>query len=206
MSHLRKSVPLLVVALLLLFTGAGGFVQQQDPPKPFVAPAGAPAATTAYRIKLGFLYKFAIYIKTPQQSKKNVVIGVYGRNVFAKDLQAMARKLPDGRNCIPVFFSGTKAVQKCDILFFPAGTPQKEVADVMKMFANNNMVIVSEDQKTFAHSTTINFIIAANRVKMQLLRPKLRRRKLQITPALLKMMIPVDAAPRLAGAPAPGPK
>lgn len=160
-----------------------------------LASLGQTRVSKEYRIKAAYLYNFAKFVEWPAQSFTNaqspLVIGVFGKNPFGGELQAIARdhKINDR----PIMIKAVTTVAEADkvhLLFFSAAE-DGVVAQTLAALKGAGVLTVGESEKFFAAGGMINLVREGDKVRFEINDAAAEREGLKISAQLLKLAKPV---------------
>ncbi|MFK7821036.1 MAG: YfiR family protein [Planctomycetaceae bacterium] len=149
---------------------------------------GQTSTSKEYKLKLAFLYKFALYVTPAGAKQKEIRIAVLGRSPFGKSLAAIAKRKPRGLKCVPAVYQTMANYKPADIVFVCRGVSAAEIDLLRKKTRGQPVLIVDEDGRTFGRGGVIQFVLdASGRIKLQLNAEQARARKLEIDARLLRL-------------------
>jgi hypothetical protein len=171
-----------VAALLLLSLSAAPLAARK--------PDAASVSNDEYTLKSAFLYNFARYVKwpgKPQSSEQTLVVAVFGKNPFGKQLeQALEGKRVGAQRLNVKYFQDLKALAACHMLFVPADEEGalEAIRDGLK---GHTVLIVAESIEAARHGAHIGFYLEKSRVRFAINETELRKDKLEVSSELLKL-------------------
>lgn len=152
-----------------------------------------------YQVKAAFLYKFGAYVEWPAQSfaqaDSPLVIGVMGAGAVADELTQMA----SGRNINghPVSVKKLRrgeAITGVHILFV-ARADNEKLADTLSVVKGQPVLVVTETDSPPASGSTINFVVADEKVRFDIVLPSAESSNLKLSARLLTVARKVIAGP-----------
>lgn len=157
------------------------------------------AEVVEYQVKAAFLYKFGAYVEWPAQSfaqaDSPLVIGVMGAGSVADELIQMA----SGRNINghPVAVKKLRrgdAINGVHILFV-ARTDNDKLAEALAAAKGQPVLVVTETDSPPTSGSTINFVVADEKVRFDIALPSAESSNLKLSARLLTVARKVIAGP-----------
>lgn len=143
---------------------------------------------SAYVVHANIIYRFTKYIDWPSESKAgNFNIGVVGDSPIYDELKkSIAGKLVGDQKIAVKKLSSSAPEFNCQILFISedAGKNLKKIAD---RTANEPILLVSETEGMAQKGSCINFVIVADRLKLEINQNNIEQRELSIASELLQL-------------------
>jgi YfiR/HmsC-like len=169
-SHVILKVIGLLTGLLLL--GTVTFAQQE----------------TDYAVQANIIYHFTKYIDWPDSKKSgDFVIGIIGDSPLYGELKTnIANKKVGNQKIVIKRFSATALIFNCHILFI--GDEESEsIKKIDSRTANAATLLVSESEGLAKKGACINFIVVADRLKLEINKNNIEERGLSIASELLQL-------------------
>ena len=131
-----------------------------------------PARLTEYQIEAGFLFNFTKFVEWPPDAFPNesapIVIAVIGDNLFLGDLSATAAgKTIDGRAVVVKQFKEGQDIRACTILFI-SSSEKKRWPHILETLKGSSVLTVSDIAGFAQLGGMIAFLVADNRVKLEI--------------------------------------
>lgn len=149
-------------------------------------PATAQAPTlTENQIKAGFLFNFTKFVEWPADvfpdATSPIVLGIVGEDSFGDLLtQATAGKTVNGRTVLVKRFKDEQTLQACNILFVGA-LEEKHIARILERLKGSSVLTVGETAGFAQSGGVINFVVEANRVRLEINLDAALRARLKIS-------------------------
>ena len=162
------------------------------------SPARAQVAKE-YQIKAAYLYNFAKFVEWPAErfadDRAPLVIGIWGKDPFGEELQAIARghKI-NGRNIVIKQVETAEEAGGVHLLFFSDGGDGR-LAEILAALKGNAVLTVGQSDKFIAAGGMINFVREADKVRFEIDADAAERAGLKISAQLLKLAKPVHNPP-----------
>jgi YfiR/HmsC-like len=153
------------------------------------------AVSKEYQIKAAYLYNFAKFVEWPAGSFTNaqspLVIGVFGKNPFGDQLQAIAKDHKIDGRCIVIKTVTTPAETATVNLLFLSAAEDNHLAEVFAALRHASVLTVGESDKFVAVGGMIHFVREADKVRFQINNAAALRHGLKISAQLLKLAEPL---------------
>ena len=149
-------------------------------------PAAAQAPTlTENQIKAGFLFNFTKFVEWPADvfpdATSPIVLAIVGEDSFGDLLtQATAGKTVNGRTVLVKRFKDEQTLQACNILFVGA-LEEKHIARILERLKGSSVLTVGETAGFAQSGGVINFVVEANRVRLEINLDAALRARLKIS-------------------------
>jgi hypothetical protein len=149
-------------------------------------PSTAQAPTlTENQIKAGFLFNFTKFVEWPADvfpdATSPIVLGIVGEDSFGDLLtQATAGKTVNGRTVLVRRFKDEQTLQACNILFVGA-LEEKHIARILERLKGSSVLTVGETAGFAQSGGVINFVVEANRVRLEINLDAALRARLKIS-------------------------
>jgi hypothetical protein len=175
--RLLKNIARSLLLLLFIFTATNSYAQK---------PAD-------YAVHANIIYHFTKYINWPAHRKSgDFIIGVVGESsvYYALENSLSNKKVGDQKIVIKQFASAS-FVTDCHILFL--GDDESYAMNrILEKTVSNNTLVVSESPGAARKGSCINFVVIADRLKLEINKQNIEKRKLNIASELLQLGKVVD--------------
>jgi hypothetical protein len=143
---------------------------------------------TDYAVHANIIYRFTKYIDWPDNRKSgDFIIGVIGETPLYDELNgSMVNKKVGDQKIIIKKFSATGATFNCHILFI-SEEESSSIKKISSRTARTSILLVSESDGLAQKGSCINFVIAADRLKLEINKINVEERHLSIAPELLQL-------------------
>jgi YfiR/HmsC-like len=147
-----------------------------------------------YPLKALFLYNFASYIKWPDNvfanNQEPFVIGVLGKSPIddtLKQIAATPNKKIDGRRIVIQDFDTAADIKPCQILFVSKSIPSQQQQAVIAALKDRPVLIVGESDGFAKAGGSVNFLVAANKIRFEINLAQTKKQQLDVSSKLLSM-------------------
>jgi hypothetical protein len=143
-----------------------------------------------YAIHANIIYHFTKYVEWPDEQKTgDFVIGIVGETPLTDELKkTVANKTIRDQKIVVKRFETSRAVFSCHILFI-AEEETPSVKKIASRTAGMPVLIVTESEGMALRGASINFIIVAERLKLEINKKDIELRHLSIASELLQLGI-----------------
>ena len=143
---------------------------------------------TGYVVHANIIYRFTKYIDWPSASKgANFNIGVVGDSPIYDELKkTIAGKWVGNQKIAIKKLSSSSLVFDCQILFI-SDDAVKNLKKIAGKTANEPILLVSETEGMALKGSCINFVIVADRLKLEINQNNIEQRQLSIASELLQL-------------------
>jgi hypothetical protein len=164
-----------VLVIIILFAVPHSHIKAQQP-------------TMDYAVHANIIYHFTKYIDWPPAQKSgDFVIGVVGDSPLYDALKkAVSLKTAGQQRIVVKRLSPSLASFDCQILFVTAGH-SSSLKKIISRSAGVPMLIVSEEEGLASRGSCINFVIVADRLKLEINKTSIEERNMSIASELLKL-------------------
>jgi hypothetical protein len=159
----------------------------------FIQPLGTKAQSPVeYSVYANIIYHFTKYVDWPEVRKPvDFVIGVIGDTPLLSELEkTIANKMVGNQRIVIKKFSTTQESFNCQILFL-SEEESGSLRKIAERTADDPVLLLCEDRGAAARGACINFIIVAERLKLEINKNNIEHRKLKIANELLRLGTPV---------------
>ena len=144
-----------------------------------------------YEIKAAFLYKFALFVKWPDQeaSVANTPIRVGllgGENLGWQALESIAGKSIRGRPIAIQRFMSVKELEYCHILFIDA-SQKEDLTSILESVKGLSVLTVSDMERFAQSGGIINLVVKKNKMQFEVNLAAAKRVSLKLSSELLKI-------------------
>ncbi|MBN2273036.1 MAG: YfiR family protein [Bacteroidales bacterium] len=135
-----------------------------------------------------FLYNFSRLIKWPESnSQGDFVFGVFGNKDVYNNLVTLTKGKMVGTQPIAVkYFNDTREISACHVIFV-SNTKLSQFHEVVRRMQNNSSLIVTEKQGMISSGSTIDFVVADNKLHYMLSEENARKNNLVVSRNLQDM-------------------
>lgn len=135
-----------------------------------------------------FLYNFSRLIKWPETSSQgDFVFGVFGNQEVYNSLVSITKGKKVGIQPITVkYFKDTKEISACHIIFI-SNNRLSQFNEVVSRLQNKSSLIVTETQGMLSSGSTIDFVVAENKLRYMLSEENARKNNLVLSRNLQDM-------------------
>jgi hypothetical protein len=145
-------------------------------------------------VKAAFVLRFAGYVQWPEEEihGDHFIIAVLGASKVAAQIQALA----EGRSAMnrPIQVrrvASTRDLGDASILY--VGTDRRgELNDLLAPLAGRSLLVVSSEDAALTAGSTINLLVADQRVRFEVSLPTARQARLKISSELLSLAVRVQ--------------
>ena len=154
------------------------------------APA-AEATSVEYKIKAGYLLKFASFVEWPTNAFPSpatpIILGVLGKDPFGADLDStIGGKCVEGRALRIRRFDEGDDVSGCHILFI-SSSERKRLPQILDGLKNSCTLTVSESDEFTQSGGMISFVRQENTIRFEINVEAARRAGLKLSSKLLQV-------------------
>ncbi len=145
------------------------------------------------KFKALFIYNFTKYIEWPQEKRSgDFVIGVYGNNPIAKELEIIAqKKMVGSQKLIIKQVDGVSACMGCHILYIPENK-SSIVETIMNSISQQGIVLIT-DKTGFAKSYSgINFVNINGKQQFEINKKHIENQGATVNSGLLSLGIIIE--------------
>lgn len=154
---------------------------------------GLPAATAAtkeYQLKAGFLYNFARFIEWPTNAFSNedspIVIGVFGNDPFASDLDEIVRDEKVNNHPLVVQrYQQIEDIKICHILFV-SQSEVKRLDRILGSLKNRSVLTVGDTDGFAKRGGVIRLVTKNNKIRFRINLEAAKAANLTISSKLLR--------------------
>jgi len=141
-----------------------------------------------YALHANIIYRFIKYIDWPDQSKTgDFIIGIVGDTPLYDDLKkTIGNKLAGTQRIVLKKFSASAVSFDCHILFI-GDDERRSLKKIASRTAGSPILLVSESDGLAEKGSCINFIIVADRLKLEINKHNIEGRGLDIASELLQL-------------------
>ncbi|HEX9048874.1 MAG TPA: YfiR family protein [Verrucomicrobiae bacterium] len=144
-----------------------------------------------YQIKAAYLYNFAKFVQWPEErfatGQTPLVIGVFGRNPFGGELQAIARDHKINGRAIVIKPVATVAEARTVHLLFMSAAESNELAPRLAALDGAGVLTVGESEAFAEDGGMIVFVREADKVRFHINAAAAEHAGLKISAQLLKL-------------------
>jgi len=143
---------------------------------------------TGYVVQANIIYRFTKYIDWPAASKQgDFNIAVVGDSPMYDELKkSIAGKMVGTQKITIKKLSCSEPVFDCQILFL-SNAACKNIKKIVASTANEPVLLVSEQEGMAQKGACINFVIASDRLKLEINQSNIEQRELSIASELLQL-------------------
>jgi hypothetical protein len=144
-------------------------------------------------VKAAYLHRFASYVYWPDESQPStqLVIGVFGADTVAGELERLLPVGTQGRRIIVVEIEAGKKPAPMHILYIGPGR-LAEARDVLLSVRGQPVLVVTDDENGLARGGTINFLRVNRNVRFEISLESARIGGLKISSGLLSVAARVE--------------
>jgi hypothetical protein len=141
-----------------------------------------------YAVHANIIYRFTKYVKWPDEMKSgDFVIGFIGDTPLYDHLKVfVANKSAGSQRIVLKKLSVSDGLQNCHILFV-SDEENSKLKRVVAKTASASTLIVTESEGSAKKGACINFIIAQERLKLEINKNNIEQRRLGIATELLSL-------------------
>jgi hypothetical protein len=151
---------------------------------------GEPKGYSEYKIKAGYIYNFARFIKWPEQSFENhpnsFLLCLIEGDPFASQFDKVKGKSITGKKLTIKRLSSQGNLKQCQILFIPT-TKRKNMRAIIKSLKNSHVLTVGEVQGFHKLGGMVGLIKKDNQVKLEINLQATKKKELRINAKLLEI-------------------
>ena len=137
-----------------------------------------------------FTYQICKSTTWPNQSSE-FVIGVIGESPISKYFELMAKEKKMGDKAIKFYkWKNANEIKACNVIFIPQ-SETSQLDQITNTLTNKPVLIVTEDAETMNKGATISFKIIDNKIRYNLNKTELLKRKLSIQSTIERMALKV---------------
>jgi hypothetical protein len=145
---------------------------------------------TEYKIKAGYIYNFARFIKWPEQSFENhpssFLLCLIEGHPFGNQFQKVEGKLITGKKLTIKRLSSQDNLKQCQILFIPT-SKREDMGAIIKSLENSHVLTVSEAQGFHKVGGMVGLIKKGDQVKLEINLQATKKIELRINAKLLEI-------------------
>ena len=114
---------------------------------------------SSQEIKAAFVCNFSKFTSWPKEKQKGeFIIGVIGSHDFGNSLSEIAKNLTIGNRKIKVvYYSNPLAAVSAHVLYVGVLSPSYDLKELLKLYAANNVLTISEQDNFCQNGGMINF-------------------------------------------------
>ena len=171
---IKRLFGIVMLAVLSMATGSGNY-------------------DTNAKIKAIYIYNFTKYIEWPKEYREtSFVIGVLGDSPLYTELEKMSSsKQVFGQSIEVKKFASASDLQKCHILYIPAGSTAT-FSSVVSKVQSNSTLLVTDTPGMAKKGSAINFVVMQNRQKFELNQANAVKYNLKVSNSLEALAILVN--------------
>ncbi len=157
-----------------------------------------------YKIKAAFLYNFIKFVDWPEDRTANddkiTIVGIIGKNTFGDAFEPVKDKKVKGQEAVIKYFKSFSELEKnsddlektademkkCHLLFI-CSSEKDNLADIIDIVKNNNVLTVGETKDFLKAGGIINFLLEDNKVRFEINLSAAKKSKLIIRSQLLRL-------------------
>lgn len=145
------------------------------------------------KYKAVFIYNFTKHFEWPVSYRTgDFVIGVVGNPVIINELTSIIKgKTVGNQNIVINRFKDETVITKCHILFIPSNK-SKSLSSILSKMGTTPTLIITEKVGLAKQGADINFIIKEGKIKFELNKPNILKRKLKVSSYLETLAIIVN--------------
>jgi len=161
------------------------------------SPALAAAAPlNEYAVKAAFLYQFTRFVEWPPSAfpdaEAPLVVGILGQDPFGDHLRVATQgRTADGRPIVVRHVRHGEQLRQCHVLFVSA-SEEGRIPDVLRTVGTAGVLTVGDSPGFAEAGGTMNFVIEAARVKLEVNMRAAERARVRISSKLLTLARIVD--------------
>jgi hypothetical protein len=154
----------------------------------FITVSSQAQQASDYAVHANILYRFTKYIDWPEEKKSgDFIIAVLGDTPLYEELKtSMINKKVGNQKIIIKKFSGGATDFNCHILFI-SEDESSNIRKISSKTAGASVLLVSESEGLAQKGSCINFVIAADRLKLEINKANVEARQLGIASELLQL-------------------
>jgi hypothetical protein len=150
---------------------------------------------TEYKIKAGYIYNFARFIKWPERSFENAPgsfqICLIEGSAFETQFQKIEGKTISGKKLTVKRLNTQDKLQQCQILFIPS-SEKNNMSAIIESLGDSNVLTVGDVRDFHLFGGMVSLIKKADRIKLEINLKATKRKGLQINAKLLEIATIVD--------------
>lgn len=149
-----------------------------------------------YAVKAAFLYQFTRFVEWPPtmfpDPEAPLVLGVLGQDPFGDHLRAATQgRTANGRPIVVRHVRHGEQLRQCHVLFVSA-SEEARIPDVLRTVGTAGVLTVGDSPGFAEAGGTVNFVIEAARVKLEVNMAAAERARVRISSKLLTLARIVD--------------
>lgn len=135
-----------------------------------------------------FIYSFTRYIQWPESyNQGDFEILVMGESPLYDELKTMAQHKKIGERTIKVTrINSTSEIKKCNMLFIPAGRPEK-LTEILQKIEKQSILIITEQVGLGIQGSCVNFVTKEGKLTFELNQSALTKQSLKATMELTRL-------------------
>jgi hypothetical protein len=151
-------------------------------------PSAKAQSSVEYSVYANIIYHFTKYVDWPDDIKaEEFIIGVVGDTPLFDELQkTMTHKVAGKRRIIVRRYSPTQESYNCQILFL-SESQTSSLVKISQRTSNDPVLLICEDRGAASRGACINFAVVAERLKLEINKENIERRRLRIANELLRL-------------------
>ena len=144
--------------------------------------------TVDYSIHANIIYHFTKYINWPEHKKTNdFIVGVMGESQIYSALEnSLANKKVGGQKIVVRLFDNVSSITACHIIFL-GDEESYLISKIAAKTVTTNTLLVTESGGSARKGSCINFVIIADRLKLEINKQNIEKRGLDIASELLQL-------------------
>jgi YfiR/HmsC-like len=151
------------------------------------APAASAEDFPEYRLKVAFLYNFAVFTEWPAEVGTTLQFCLQGTDPFGRDLDALQGKPVGARSLQVQRKTGNESLKGCHIVFI-AATALERLPRVLDEVRGLPVLLVADSPGAAGHGVMLNLSVAQNnKITFEANLPAARAARLQLSSKLLRL-------------------
>lgn len=141
---------------------------------------------TEYKLKVAFLYNFALFTEWPAEVGSTLNLCVVGPDPFGEEIDVLAGKLVGARTVAVQRKGGTDGLRACQIVFVP-GASIGQLPRVLASLRDVPVLLVAESPGATRQGAMLNMKMAQGRVSFEANLEAARVARLTLSSKLLRL-------------------
>ena len=152
----------------------------------FSAPCIKAQELSEYRIKVAFLYNFALYTEWPDSVGKTLTLCIHGADPFGKELDELQGKRVGGRQLVLQRKASIDMLKECQLVFLPAQAIAR-LPRVLDELVDHPTLVVTDSPGAARQGAALNMVVNQQKITFEANWRAARAARLKLSSNLLRL-------------------
>jgi len=152
----------------------------------FYMPPAHAQDLSEYRLKVAFIYNFALFTEWPAEVGGTLNLCIYGQDPFGKDIDALEGKVVGLRGITVYRKAASASLGDCHLVYI-AASAMPNLPRVLEAVRGNPVLTVADSPGAARQGVTLNMAVAQNKITFEANLQAARASRLNLSSKLLRL-------------------